>query len=264
MIHPTAVIHPKAVIDPTTVIGPYAVVDAGVVIGPNCQLGAHVYLTGQTIVGTGNRFHAACVIGDAPQDVKYRDAPTRLRIGDYNVFREHVTVHRANKLEEDTVIGSHNLFMVNCHIGHNTVVGDHVIIANGALFGGHTVIEDRAFISGNCLIHQFTRVGTLSLMQGGAGVSKNLPPYTIARGNNRISGLNVIGLRRAGFNNEERLELRQAYRLLFCSGMRLQEAVAQARVQFHSPKTQVLVEFVARSQRGVCVHKGAESAPDEE
>ena len=229
MIHPTAIIHPKAKLDATVQVGPFAVIDAGVELGADCVVGPHVYLTGETKIGAGNRFHAGCVIGDAPQDLKYKDEPTRLRIGDDNVFREHVTVHRSNKPDEDTVVGSHNFFMANSHVAHNCVIGDHVILANGALLGGHAVVQDRAFISGNCLVHQFTRVGTLALMQGGAAISKDLPPFTIAQRENEICGLNVIGLRRAGFTAEQRLELKRLYHLLFRGGKNLRAALAEAQ-----------------------------------
>ena len=125
-------------------------------------------------------FHAGSVIGDAPQDLKYQDEPTRLRIGDRNVFREHVTVHRSNSLDTETVIGSDNFLMVNAHVGHNCMLGNHVIMANGVLLAGHVEVGDRAFISGNCLVHQFCRIGTLALMQGGAAISQDLPPFTVA------------------------------------------------------------------------------------
>ena len=119
MIHPTAVIHPQAQVHPTATVGPYAVIDAQVVLGPECWIGPHVHLTGVTVIGAGNRFHAGCVIGDAPQDLKYQEQPTRLRIGDRNVFREHTTIHRSNKIEEETVIGSHNFFMAHSHVAEN-------------------------------------------------------------------------------------------------------------------------------------------------
>ncbi|PYI81986.1 MAG: acyl-[acyl-carrier-protein]--UDP-N-acetylglucosamine O-acyltransferase, partial [Verrucomicrobia bacterium] len=162
-------------------------------------------------VGAHNQFHTGCVIGDGPQDLKYKGEPTRLRIGDRNIFREHVTVHCSNKWDEDTVIGSHNFLMAHCHIGHNCMVGNHVVVANGALLGGHAVVQDRAFISGNCLVHQGVRVGMLALMQGGSAISKDLPPFTVARGDNGICGLNTVGLRRAGFTSEQRLELKRLY-----------------------------------------------------
>ena len=252
MIHPTAIIHPKAKLDSTVSVGPYSVVDEGVVIGARTVLGPHVYLTGRTIVGADNWFHAGCVIGDAPQDLKYKDEPTRLRIGDQNVLREHVTVHRSTTVGSETFVGSHNFLMANSHVAHNCQIGDHVILANGALLGGHAIVGDRAFISGNCLVHQFCRVGTLALMQGGSAISKDLPPFTVARGDNGICGLNVVGLRRAGFGVEERLKLKQLYRLLFRSGGSMHDAVASAREQFAGDAVKIMLDFVASASRGVC------------
>ena len=257
MIHPTAVIHPRAQLDPTAEIGPCAVIDEHVVIGPRCRLGPHVCLTGHTELGAENQVHAGCVLGDAPQDLRYRNEPTRLRIGEGNVFREHVTIHRSTKPGEDTVIGSHNFLMAHCHIGHNSRVGDRVIIANGALVAGHAEIGDRAFISGNCLIHQFTRVGTLALMQGGSAISKDLPPFTIARGDNGMTGLNVVGLRRAGVTSEERLELKQVYHALFRRQGSLKDALARAAEEFQGARARVLIEFVRAAKRGVCADTGS-------
>ena len=256
MIHKTAVIHPNAKLDATVSVGPYAVVDEHVVVGPNCKIGPHVHLTGHTTIGANNVFHSGAVIGDSPQDLKYKDEPTRLRIGDNNVFREHVTVHRSNKLEEDTVVGSNNFFMANCHVGHNAIIGNNVILANGALLAGHVTVDDRVFISGNCLVHQFVRIGTLSLMQGGSGISKDLPPFTLARGDNGICGLNVIGLRRAGFSPEQRLELKKLYHSLFRSGEKFRATVANAETKFHSPGAKTMLEFVKASKRGICSDVG--------
>jgi UDP-N-acetylglucosamine acyltransferase len=264
MIHPTAIIHPRAKLDSTVNIGPFAVIDAGVELGANCVVGPHVCLTGLTVIGAGNRFHAGCVIGDAPQDLKYKDEPTRLRIGDQNVFREHVTIHRSNKTSEDTVIGSHNFFMANSHVAHNCAIGDHVILANGALLGGHAVVQDRAFLSGNCLVHQFTRVGTLALMQGGSAVSKDLPPFCVAMHQNEICGLNTIGLRRAGFTAEQRLELKRLYHLLFRSGKNLREALAEARNKFASAPAKILLDFIAGAKRGVCADIGRAAQESDE
>lgn len=260
MIHPTAIIHPKARLDASVSVGPYAVIDEHVILGPGCRVGPHVHLTGHTTIGADNVFHTGCVIGDAPQDLKYADTPTRLRIGERNVFREHVTVHRANCLEEDTVVGSHNFLMAHCHVGHNARLGDHVIVANGALIAGHVRVADRAFISGNCLVHQFVRVGALALMQGGAAISLDLPPYCVARGDNGICGLNVVGLRRAGFSREARLELKRLYHALFRRGRPLRAAVEEARREFASAAAHVLLDFVASSQRGVCPDVGRTAA----
>jgi UDP-N-acetylglucosamine acyltransferase len=252
VIHPTAVIHPKAQIDPSCVVGAYAVIDEHVMIGAQCWIGPHVHITGITSVGARNRFHAGCVIGDAPQDLKYKGEPTRLRIGDDNVFREHVTIHRSNSTEEDTTIDSGSFLMANSHVGHNSRLGNHIIIANGALLGGHVQVDDRAFISGNCLVHQFVRVGTLALMQGGSAISKDLPPFTIARGDNGICGLNVVGLRRAGYSSEERLELRKLYVALFRSRRQWSDALAEAQAQFKNGLARVMLEFVAAAKRGIC------------
>jgi UDP-N-acetylglucosamine acyltransferase len=264
MIHPTAIIHPQAKLGANVCVGAYVVIDAEVQLGADCVVGPQVYLTGVTKIGNGNKFHAGSVIGDAPQDLKYKDEPTRVNIGDNNVFREHVTVHRSNKLIEATVIGSHNLFMAGAHVAHNCVVGSHTIFANGATLGGHVTVQDRAFISGNCLVHQFCRVGTLAIMQGGSAISKDLPPFTVARGDNRICGLNTIGLRRAGFSAAERLELKQLYHLLFRSGKLFRSAVAEAEKIFTSAGAKTMLEFIAGAKRGVCADTRVGRGPDEE
>jgi len=253
MIHSTAIIHPKAKLGSGVRIGPCAVIDEGVELGADCEVGPHVYITGLTKIGSHNRFHAGCVIGDAPQDLKYKDAPTRLSIGDHNVFREHSTMHRSTSPEGETVIGSHNFFMASSHVGHNSVVGNHVIMANGALLAGHVTVQDRVFISGNCAVHQFCRIGTMVMMQGGSFVSQDVPPFTMTQnGANAICGLNGVGLRRAGFSAEERLELKRLYLALFRSGKNLPAAVAEARGVFKGPAAGTMLEFLTGAKRGVC------------
>ena len=264
MIHPTAIIHPQAKLGANVRIGAYAVIDADVELGADCVVGPHVYLTGVAKIGGGNKFHAGCVIGDAPQDLKYQGEPTRLNIGDNNVFREHVTVHRSNKMTEATVIGANNLLMAGAHVAHNCMVGNHVILANGALLGGHATVQDRAFISGNCLVHQFTRVGTLAIMQGGSAVSKDVPPFTIARGDNGICGLNTVGLRRAGFSAAERLELKKLYHALFRGEKLFRSACAEAEKNFTGTGAKVMLEFIAAAKRGVCADTSVGGhSPDE-
>jgi UDP-N-acetylglucosamine acyltransferase len=264
MIHPTAIIHPQAKLDSSVRVGPYAVIDAGVELGAGCVVGPHAYLTGVTTIGAGNIFHAGCVIGDAPQDLKYKNEPTRVSIGDHNVFREFVTVNRATTTDGATVVGSHCFLMANAHVAHNCVVGSHVIIANGAMLGGHAVVQDRAFLSGNCLVHQFCRVGTLAIMQGGSAISKDLPPFTVARGDNGICGLNVVGLRRTGFPAAERMELKKLYHALFRGGKSMGEAAAAAREKFSSRGAKTMLEFIATSKRGVCADCGTARGKDEE
>lgn len=256
MIHSTAVVHPGARLDESVDVGPCAVIDQGVVVGPDCVIGPHCYFTGLTTVGRGNRFHAGCVIGDAPQDLKYKGEPTGLRIGENNVFREYATVHRSNKPGEETVIGSQNFLMACSHVGHNCVVGSQVILCNSALLAGHVTVQDRAFISGNCSVHQFVRIGTLALMQGNSAISLDLPPYTVVHGINGLCGLNIIGLRRAGIASDQRLELKRLYHLLFRSGLPRKEALSRAGQPAPDSPAAMLVEFVATSERGLCVDAG--------
>jgi UDP-N-acetylglucosamine acyltransferase len=257
MIHPTAIISPVARLDPSVAVGPYAVIEAGVQLGAGCVVGPHVYLTGLLTVGSQNHFHAGCVIGDAPQDLKYDGTTTRVRIGDHNVFREHVTVHRSATAEGETVIGSHNLLMTHVHIGHNSRVHDHVILASGVLLAGHVEIFDRAFLSGNAAVHQFVRVGTLAMLQGLAGVTQDLPPFTVARAMNEMCGLNIVGMRRAGISAADRLEVKKLYRALFRSGQNLRAAVAEAEGQFTGGPARTMLRFVQEARRGVVADCGA-------
>jgi UDP-N-acetylglucosamine acyltransferase len=266
VIHPTAIIHPKAKLDSSVDVRPYAVIDEGVEIGAECVVGPHAYLTGRTTIGARNRFFAGCVIGEAPQDLKYRNEPTGVRIGDENVFREHVTVHRSSKVAEHTSIGSHNFLMQHSHVAHNVVLGDYVILAGGALLAGYARVDDRAFISGNCLVHQFVRVGTLALMQGGSAVSKDLPPFTVAHEANILCGLNIVGMRRAGMSAAERQEMKQLYRALFREGKNLRDAVGAAKKKFATEPARIMLDFIAASKRGICFDPGArsEQVSDEE
>jgi len=265
MIHPTAIVHPQAKLHSSVQVGPYSVVDASVEIGAGCILGPHVHITGVTRIGEGNRFHTGCVIGDAPQDLKYKGEPTQLVIGDRNVFREHVTTHRSNKTAGRTVIGSDNYLMQHSHVAHDCILGDRVILAGGALLAGHVTVEDRAFLSGNCLVHQYITVGTLAIMQGGSAISKDLPPYCVATGKNMICGLNTIGLRRAGHSTLERQELKRVYRMLFRGGLNHTAAIMSARKACAGTAARALIEFVANSKRGVCTDPGRAAAkPDDE
>ena len=251
-IHPSAIIDSKAEIHSSVEVGPYAVIDAQVVLGSGCWVGPHVHLTGDLMAGPNCQFHAGSVMGDAPQDGKYDGAPTRCRIGSGNVFREHVTVHRSNSMEEDTVIGNENYFMAHAHVGHNCRVGHKNIFANGALLGGHVVMEDEAFLSGHCAVHQFVRIGRLAMMQGHAGLSKDLPPYMMSTGINMVCGLNTVGLRRAGLSISERTELKRLYHHLFSANIPLSEAVIQGHELFSAASSQHVLDFIQGSTRGIC------------
>lgn len=262
MIHSTAVIHPQAQLDATVTVGPYAVIDGHVTLGAHCVVGPHVHLTGHTTAGEHNRFHAGCVMGDAPQDLKYTGGPTRLRIGDHNIFREHVTVHRSNKLEEDTVIGSHNFFMAHSHVGHNCVLGDRITLVNAVLLAGHVTVGEGAVLGGGAGVHQFVRIGRLAMAQGNSSLSQDLPPFTVGHDLNLLAGLNSVGLRRAGVTSEERLELKRIYHLLFRGEGLMAERLEAARKEAGGGPAMELIEFVASTKRGVCSSSRAGAGED--
>ena len=254
MIHPTAIIHPGAQLHESVRVGPYSVIDEHVMVGAGCELAPHVHLTGHTTIGAENRFHTGSVIGDAPQDLKYDGETTWLIIGARNRFRAHVTVPRSTTPGEATKIGTEKYFMANSHVGHNSIIGNKVILANGVLIAGHVMIGEGAFIAGNAVVHQFCRVGTMAMMQGCAGVSLDLPPFTIVRGINGMCGLNSVGLKRAGFSAKERSQLKKAYHAIFLYDDLLKDALEKARDEFTGVLAEQLIDFVATSQRGTCSH----------
>lgn len=252
-IHPTALVDPRARLGKHCVVGAHTVIDADVQVGDACWIGPHVYLTGVLVLGAQNRIHAGAVLGDAPQDLKYDGTPTRLEIGDGNTFREHVTIHRSTHPAEPTRIGDRNFLMAHCHVGHNCRLGNDNILANGVLLAGHVTLGDRVFLSGNCLVHQNCRVGRLALMQGGSAISKDLPPFCVARGDNGICGLNNVGLRRAAVSAEDRLWLKKAYHLLFRSRLPLARAMEQVRITLpEHALVEELLQFLEASRRGFC------------
>ena len=252
-IHPTAVIDPRAEIDGEVEIGPYVVIDGPVKIKRRTRVMAHAYITGWTEVGEGNEIHPGAVLGDAPQDLAYRGEESYLRIGDRNIFREHVQLHRGTAPASSTVIGNDNFLMAGSHVAHNCKLGDHVVLANGALLGGYVEVGDRAFISGHCVVHQFVRVGELSLMRGLSGVSKDVPPYSIVDWQHRVRGVNSVGLKRAGFDERRIREIKEAFRLLFRKGRNLSLAVKEIESkENNSTDVLALLEFIKSSKRGVC------------
>ena len=254
MIHTTALVDPKAKLHETVQVGPYSVVEEGVEIGEGSNTGPYVHITGKTEIGKNNQVHTGAVMGAPPQDQKYKGEKTRLLIGENNVIREHATFHRSNTMEEDTTIGTGNFFMAHSHVGHNARIGNENVFANGALIGGHAEIADKVFLSGNCAVHQFVKIGTLAMMQGNSAVSQDLPPYTMAYGVNKLCGLNIIGLRRAGFTAEQRQELQYHYKRIFVSGNSIGKASRDALGESPGEKAKALLEFIVGSKRGVCSH----------
>jgi UDP-N-acetylglucosamine acyltransferase len=253
-IHRTAVVDGRAEIHADAEIGPYTVIDGTVKIGPGTRVMSHAYITGWTEIGAENEIHAGAVLGDSPQDLGYRGERSFLRIGDHNIIREHVQVHRGTGPDSATVIGNHNFLMANAHVGHNCTLGDYIVLVNGALLGGHVQIEDRAIISGNCVVHQFVRVGELSLMRGLTGTSRDVPPYAIVDWQHRVRGVNAVGLKRAGFDEQRIRAIKEAFKILFRKGRNLALAVQEIESETNmSADVAALLAFIKDSKRGVCV-----------
>ena len=252
-IHPTAIVDPQADINPEADIGPYVVIEGPVRIGPRTRVRAHAYLTGDTIIGADNVIFPGALIGLEPQDLAYTEAPTGLRIGDRNVFREHSEVHRATQPDTWTEIGSDNYLMSHAHVAHNCRVGEHVIICSGALVAGHVIVGDGAFISGNCVIHQHVRIGRLAIMRGGSRTSRDVPPFSMIDEAHIVRGLNRTGLRRAGFDAARTRALATAFRILFRVRANLGAAMTRVESEVRSPDVDELLAFIRASRHGVAM-----------
>jgi UDP-N-acetylglucosamine acyltransferase len=252
-IHPTAVIDVKAEIDAQAEIGPYVVIDGAVKIKRGTRVMAHAYLTGWTEIGEENDIFPGAVLGAEPQDKAYAGQETYLSIGDRNVFREHAQVHRGTAAGSATVIGNDNFLMATAHVGHNCKLGDNVILANGALLGGYVEVGNNVFISGNCVVHQFVHIGDFALMRGLSGTSRDVPPYAIIDWQHTVRGVNVVGLKRAGYDDKRIRAIRQAFRILFRPGRNLAIAVKEVEQTAQANNDVLaLLQFIKTSKRGVC------------
>lgn len=253
-IHPTAQIEPGAVLGAGTTVGPYSVIGAEVELGAGCMVGAHVVIGGPARFGAGNRFYPFACLGMDPQDLKYGGERTVLEVGDDNVFREGVTVHRGTAGGGGaTRLGSHNLLMAQTHIAHDCQVGSHVIFANAATLAGHVTIEDAATIGAFSGVHQFCRVGQHAYIGGYSVITQDALPYVLTVGNRAKSfGVNVIGLERRNFRPDAVQALKQAYRILFRSRLALAAALERIDREFaDQPEVGRLAAFVRDSRRGV-------------
>jgi UDP-N-acetylglucosamine acyltransferase len=261
-VHPTAVIDPRADLGEDVEVGPFVVIEGLVRIGAGCVLRNGAHLIGPLSMGCGNTVHSFAVLGDEPQHLKYAGEPSGVEIGDHNVFREHVTVHRAMTPGGVTRLGSHNFLMASSHIAHDCVVGSHCTLANGALVGGHCILEDRVVLSGNVAIHQFVRIGRLALMSGLSATGMDLPPFMIHQRINTVCGVNVIGMRRAGIGNEAITAVRKAFHLLYRSEMVLSMSLPQIEQELgHVPEVAELVAFIrAPGSRGITLDYKREAA----
>jgi UDP-N-acetylglucosamine acyltransferase len=254
MIHPTAVIQPGASLAENVSIGPYTVIGEHVVIGSGTTVASHVVIEGWTEIGCDNQVYQFSSIGAAPQDLKYAGQETYLKIGDRNRFREFTTLNRGTAEGGGlTSVGNDNLFMAYSHVAHDCIIHDHAILANGATLAGHVEIESAAILGGLTAIHQFCRVGCHSMTSGGSMVTQDIPPYTVAQGDRaKTVGLNLIGLKRCGFSEDTIRGIKKAYRVVFRSGLRLEEALQKIDGEIEmSPELEHFVVFIKESQRGI-------------
>lgn len=253
MIHSTAIIDPSAKIGANVEIGPYSIIGADVEIGDHCVIGPHVVLRGPTVLGNNNRIFQFASVGEDCQDKKYNGEPTRLVIGDNNVIRECVTIHRGTVQDQGlTQIGSHNLLMAYVHVAHDCVVGDNVILANNTTLAGHVHVGDWAILGGFTGVHQFCHIGAHAFTAVNSVVVQDIPPYIMAQGHNATPRtINAEGLKRRGFQPAQILNIKRAFKLIYRQGLTINEAIEKIRELDSESELQPLIDFIQASQRGI-------------
>lgn len=254
MIHPTAIIDPKADIASDVTIGPYSIIGPDVSIGSGTWVGPHVVINGPTKIGKNNQFFQFASIGEMPQDKKFQGEETYLEIGDNNIFRESCTINRGTAQGgSHTKIGNGNLFMAYVHIAHDCIVGNEIIFANNASLSGHVIVDDYAILSGFCAVRQFTYIGAYSFVAGGTMIVKDVLPYIIVSGDPAEPfGLNSVGLQRRGFSAETVSGLKQAYKIIYRQGLNVKDAVIALQEHVKScPETNLFIQGIERAERGI-------------
>jgi UDP-N-acetylglucosamine acyltransferase len=255
MIHPTAIVAAGAKLDPTVKVGPYAVIGEHVSIGAGTSVGPHAVIEGRTEIGADNQIFQFASIGAIPQDLKYHGEESSLKIGDRNRIREFVTIHLGT---EDgggvTTVGNDSLFMAYSHVAHDCVVKDHVILANGATLAGHVEVSDYAILGGLSAVHQFTRIGCHVMASGGSMIAQDVAPFSIVQGDRATTvGINLTGLKRRGYSAEALSNIKQMYKIVFRSNLKLEEAIAKIEEDFSSGSGEIAtyLEFLKQSKRGL-------------
>jgi UDP-N-acetylglucosamine acyltransferase len=253
-IHPTALVDQGAKIDAGVEIGPFSIVGPQVTIGEKTIVQSHVVIEGHVEIGAGNFIGHGVVIGAAPQDVSFSsERKTKVEIGNDNVIREYCTIHRGTVDGSATKIGDKNFLMAGAHIGHNCVIGNNVIIANNCLLAGYVRVDDSAFLGGGSTFHQFMHIGRLVMVQGSSAFGKDLPPFVVAAERNCVFGLNVIGLRRAGFGVKDREDVKAAFKLVYLSGLNISQALEKAATMKLGQSGREFIDFVANAKkRSIC------------
>ncbi len=249
--HPLAVISPQATLGEGVQVGPFCVIEPDVVIGDRCTLASRVVVKNGARIGSHNTIGEGAVLGGFPQHTRMPESLGRLEIGSHNTIRENCTLHRALHEHAATVVGDHNFLMVGTHVAHDCHIGNSAIFANNVLLAGHVSVGDRAFVSGAVAVHQFCRIGELAMVGGHARVVQDVPPYMMVDGSTGcIVGLNLVGLRRNGFIAEEVVELKQAYRLIYRSGLKWLEVIEALKARFPSGAAAALPRFLSEGTRG--------------
>ena len=254
MIHPTAIIDAKAEISDSVTVGPYAVIGPDVKIGPETIIEPHVVIRGPTTIGARNHIYQFSTVGEATPDLKYHDEPTELLIGNDNIIRENVTIHRGTVQDRGvTQLGDHNLIMAYVHVGHDSVVGNNTILVNNTALAGHVVVGDWAILSGYTLVHQFCKIGAHSFSGMGTAIGKDVPAFvTVAGSPAEAKTINSEGLRRRGFSSHTVAELRRAYKIIYRQGLTLDNAVQRLEGMVkETPELQMLVDSLINSERGI-------------
>jgi len=252
LIHKTAIIEGDVKIGKNVSIGPCSYICGNIEIGDNCEIGHAVQIEGNVKLGTGNKIFHSAYIGAPPQDVSYKGAESIVEIGDNNILREFVQIHRGTKEGTKTILGSNCFLMGGAHLAHNVNVGNSVIIANNSLLAGYVEVDDFCFISGLCGIHQFVKIGKYVMVGGHSGLSKDCPPYMMAVGSpGKVIGLNVVGLRRNNFDAERRNIIKKCFKLLYRSGKNVSQAIEELGEYKDNPDIQEIIAFIEKSERGL-------------
>jgi UDP-N-acetylglucosamine acyltransferase len=253
-IHPTAIISPEARLGENTTVGAYAIVEGGVTVGDNCTIQAHAILTNRVTIGDGNLIGYGAVIGSAPQDFDHKETiSSGVVIGNGNTFREYVTIHRGTKEGSVTRVGDGNLLMGGVHLGHNVSLGNRTVIANNCLLAGYVEVGDDTVLGGGSVYHQFLRVGHMCMIRGGTAWSQDIPPYCVGVVINTLCGLNALGMRRKGITAEARAEVKRAYKLLYHSGLNVDQAIRETASITWGSEADSFIRFVShRTKRGLC------------
>jgi len=256
-INPTAIVDPNAKLGADVQIGPFTIVGPDVTIGDNTIVQSHVVIEGEVAIDRGNFIGHGAIIGAPPQDVAFSpERRTKVEIGNNNIIREHCTIHRGSPDGSATKIGDQNFLMAGAHIGHNCVIGNNVVLANNCLLAGHVRVDDGAFIGGGSTFHQFMHIGRLVMVQGSSAFGKDLPPFVIAAERNYVFGLNTVGMRRAGLSAKDRDEIKEAFKLVYLSGLNTSQALDKAATMTFGVPAREFLDFVATSKkRGICPFK---------